>query len=532
MSKRLREIVFFDVVPDLSSLDENGRAAVAHCVRAADWMTSIYPRQVSPDTTSLHEDLKRRTDAQSREALRYFEINAGPWDRFRGLEPFLAGIGPKPKWACFYPHGLTEGEWNEWLSAHPEDQQAFESNCTVITARNSRLVAIPYSEAYRDSLEEAAKELRSAARLLPAGRLREFLALRADALLSNNYWESELAWLETHGDPFEVTIGPYETYEDRFLGLKATFEAFIGLPDFESTRALQTLSGAVREFERLLADRVGYPSRGQVTSVEVVSDVYRGGEAAFGSQFVAYNLPNDKRLHQVKGSKNVLSRTMMEAKFSKLGRAVAERLLEPGDLELYELDKRMLFVLVHELAHGLGPRMTKRGEQAVGLEVALRDLHSPIEELKANTLGAELLGYLCEEGLVKLEDVAGCLVTEIVGIVQDWRTGYDEPHALASLIQYNWLRAALALRYDPIRSALTLNPEKALEGMKKLSQECLQIQLAGSYANAQAFVREWGVVAPEVRKLVQGLEDLPREVFAVFQVPGPALGSTGPRLSL
>ncbi|HUC31189.1 MAG TPA: hypothetical protein VMR99_00665 [Candidatus Paceibacterota bacterium] len=365
---------------------------------------------------------------------------------------------------------------------------------------------------------EAAGELNAAAALLPESNLKKFLQLRADALLSNNYWESDIAWIDTNGNPFEVTIGPYEVYADGLFGIKATFEAFIALPDKDATAEIQKFSAAIPEFDVQLAKRLGYKAKGMATPMEVVRDVYRGGEAAFGRQFVAYNLPNDRKIHEIKGSKKVFSRTMMEAKFSILGQPVAERVLRPDALKHYQFRNRLLFVLGHELAHGIGPGTREVDGREVSFEVLLKDLHSMLEEAKADMLGTSLLDHFYRKGLITADELAGSIVTEIVTFVQGWRASYTEAHSAGSLIEYNWLKHHGGVSYDEREGFFDIDPEKALAGMVSLSEEFLKIQMEADYKKASDFVKQWGFVSPEIPGIVEKLKDLPVEVHAIYQV--------------
>lgn len=517
LSNRLKNIVFFEIAQDLSFLTENERSALAHCIKASKIMTAIYLRQVSFNNHKLYEEIKQRTNDN---LLKYFEINGGPWDRFRENQPFIPKIGAKPKGAAFYPGDLSEKEWDFYLDDHPEERELFESPCTIIQRKNSQLVVIPYSVAYRDLLEEAASELRAAVTLLKEGELKKFLCLRADSFLTNNYWESDIAWIDTNGDPFEVTIGPYEVYEDRFMGLKSTFEAFIGLPDQEWSAKLQKFSHAVPDFDKALSERFNYRSKAKETAIplEVVLDVYRGGEAAFGRQFVAYNLPNDRKIHETKGSKKIFSRTMMEAKFSKVSQLVAEKILKPQDLDQFHFEKRFSFVLGHELAHGLGPSTVKIGEREVPFEILLRDLHSSLEEAKADALGAALLNHFAKQNLLNFDDLTGCVTTQLVKYVQEFRMGFTEAHAAGSLVQYNWLKDHKAISYNKTEKVFDIDPEKSILALEKLSEQLLLIQMEGNYEKAKSFIGQWSKIPSEITGIVADLSSVPFEVYPTYKL--------------
>ncbi|OGN03750.1 MAG: hypothetical protein A2655_04345 [Candidatus Yanofskybacteria bacterium RIFCSPHIGHO2_01_FULL_43_42] len=515
---RLARVRFFGVKPDLSSLGMDQRQALAHCVNASRIMTDIYLEQRCADNKRIYRELRERSDAEGKDLLRYFLIHGSPWDAYDHNHPFILGVGKKPKFGSFYPADLTRSEWDAWLNAHPEDCARFESNFTVVRRQSDGLVARPYSEEYADQLSEAANLLRQAATLLPDSPLRSFLQLRANAFLSNDYFESDMAWVDTDGSPFEVTIGPYETYFDELLGLKASFEAFVALPDKDATAALARFTPVVPDFDVMLSQEFDFRPKGAAIPLEVVADVARGGECGFGYMFVAYNLPNDRRVHDLKGSKKVFSRTMMEAKFSTLALPIAERLLAGDLLDLCTFGNKLLFVLGHELAHGLGPSKIQVNGKEMPFEVALKDLYSSIEEAKADMLGARLLNYFRSRNLLDDETLRGIIATEVVAYFQGWRHGFTEAHARGSLIEYNWLRAADALRYNSATKQYEIDPMRCIDAMSKLSTEFLNLQIAGDYERAEAFMKHWGFVPSELPPIIESLSDIPTAVSPVWDL--------------
>lgn len=514
----LGRIVFFDVAEDLSGLSNAEQAALAHCVAAAKIMTKVYREQLDPRIKAIQERLENENNDTARDALQYLAVHAGPWDGFNEDQPFIADVGARPKGIALYPSDLTKEEWRAWLSAHPEDRDQFESPYTKIIRDPDGLKAVPYSDAYAELLSRASYELARAAEKLEAGSLKTFLASRAKAFLSNEYRASDMDWIDTDGAPFEITIGPYEVYADQFLSYKAMFEAFIALPDPESTQELQAFAEYVPEFDRMLSARFGYTPKGASMPLAVVRDVYRGGEAAFGRMFVAYNLPNDRKIHEMKGSKKVFSRTMMEAKFSLIGRAYAERVLKAEDLKHYQFRHRLLFVLGHELAHGLGPGVRSVDGRDVSFEVLLGDLHPTLEEAKADMLGVSLLNHFASKGLVTTEALVGSVATEVVAFVQGWATSYMEAHARGSLIEYNWLKEHQAVSYDKKSGVFDIDAERALGAMMSLGEEFMRIQFEGDYGKADAFMERWARIPPEIPPLVARLSDLPLEVHPRFSV--------------
>jgi hypothetical protein len=481
-------------------------------------MTDIYLEQVHPDNKKIYHELQNRSDAEGKDLLRYFLIHGSPWDAYDNDRPFVSGVGEKPKFGSFYPSDLTEGEWDAWLSAHPKDRERFESNHTVIRRQDNRLITRPYSEEYADQLSEASNLLRQAAALLPDSSLKSFLRLRADAFLSNDYFESDIAWVDTDGNPFEVTIGPYEVYFDGMLGLKASFESFVALPDKDATTALAQFTPLVHDFDAILSKEFDFNPKGAAIPMEVVSDVIRGGEAGFGYMFVAYNLPGDIRVHDLKGSKKVFSRTMMEAKFHTEVFPVAERILPANFIKLCNFDSFFKFTLAHEIAHGIGPSKIKVGDREMSFEIALKDVYCSLEEAKADALGARLLDYFRSRGILDDETLTGMMITNVVDHFRQWRHGFTEAHSIAELIEYNWLKEKSALKYNKTTKKYEIDTERYVVLLSELSTELLNLQIAGDYKRAKAFMNNWGFIPSELPQIIESLSDIPTAVNPVWDL--------------
>lgn len=518
IKERLAKISFFDVKPDFSSLSSDEKRAMAYCVNASDVITDIYLDQVYSKNKEIYHALQRRSDTEGRDLLRYFLVHGSPWDSYHNEEPFIDSVGERPKFGSFYPDGLTKKEWNNWLDDHPESRDQFESNYTVIKRKNGKLFSVPYSEEYREDLSVAAGNLERAASLLHPGNLKSFLELRAKAFRTNDYFESDMVWVDTNGSPFEVTIGPYEVYFDGLLGLKAAFESVIALPDKDSTEVLSRFSPKVPEFDALLSQEFNFKPAGSAIPLEVISEVSRGGGVSFSPMFVAYCLPNDRRIHELKGSKKVFSRTMMEAKFSKLSGPVAERILPPKFLENHNFNNRLLFVLGHELAHGVGPNKVNIDGREIPFETALGDVHSSLEEAKADTLGVRLLDHFRNRGLIDDKTLEGIISTNFVHYISSFAHSLTEAHSAGSLIEYNWLKSAKAIAYDYRAKNYDLDIQKCAEALSNLSTEFLKLQVSGNYERAKAFMEQWSTVPSEIPEIVERLSDLPLGVSPVFDL--------------
>jgi len=518
--ERLAKVSFFEVKPDCSSLSPKEKLAAIRCAEAALIMTRLYLKQVWAGNPQILDELKEREDKEGKDLLRYFLIHGSPWDGYHDDETFIPGLCDKPKWGSFYPHDITEDAWNKWLLLHPQDRKEFESNYTVIKRSARKLIAVPYSETYIEHLNEAAGHLRGAASLLPEGKLKTFLELRADAFRSNDYFESDLAWVDTDGTPIEVMIGPNETEIDGFRGLKAAFEAHIALPDKVASAELARFAPAVPVFDQILSQEFKFNPKGAAIPIEVVSDIMRGGEASFGYFFVAYNLPNDRRVHDLKGSKKVISATMMEAKFSKLTLPIAGRILPTYLQDRCTYRGRLLFVLAHELSHGMGPSTVHVDGRDMPFETAFRDLHSCLEEAKADMLGARLLDYFHSYGLIDDKALEECIVTEIASYFQVWKQGFTESHSRGHLIEYNWLVASKAIRFNETSQKLEINVDACISAMIRLSTKLLNIQVSGDYNKAKDFIEYWSEVPPKIMNILNTLSGIPIAVCPIWNLSG------------
>ncbi|NIP78264.1 MAG: peptidase, partial [Gemmatimonadetes bacterium] len=422
------------------------KAVLAKLVEASDIMHELFARQVSPQNPEWAEMVENRgADA----AAEYYDIMVGPWDRQREMEPFLA-VGPKPAGAGYYPADLTRDEYEAWLEANPEDRATFESPFTVIRREGDGLIAVPYSEIYGEELEEAAALLQDAAELSENPSLSAYLESRAESFLSDDYYPSDVAWMDILGTKIEPTIGPYEVYEDQLLGLKAAFESFVTVADAEASAELDTLKSSLRMLEENLPIPDAYKNldRGFESPMRVVDVVYTAGDTRAGVQTIAFNLPNDERVRAEKGSKKVMLRNVSQAKFDRILTPIAENILDPGMLDELAFQPWFTSVLMHELAHGLGPGfITVDGEETT-VNQALSDRYSAIEEAKADVVGLHNLTVLRDRGLYSDDFVRAAFVGELPDLFRSIRFGATEAHGRANLIQFNWLWEQGAISFD------------------------------------------------------------------------------------
>src|SRR5687767_1771377 len=373
---------------DRSLLNENERQVVARLIEASKHIDEIYWKQVSEKNFEWRSQLavQQNDSALDKAGYDYFMANKGPWDRLDEDHPFI-GSEKKPAGAAFYPADMTKEELESYIAAHPDQKDALQSLFTVVRRQGDRLVAIPYSVHYREHLQPAAARLREAAPLTTDARLRDYLTKLADAFGKDNYRDSDMAWMDLTG-PIEVVIGPYEVYEDALFNYKAAFESFITVVDKPETDKLEVYGQHLPGMEKNLPipDEYKNPNRGTESPIRVVQELYTAGDARRGVQTAAFNLPNDEFVREKKGSKKVLLKNVMDAKYRLSGAPIADRVLAPEQRNLLNFDAYFNFVLFHELSHGVGPGMIEQNGQRTDIRFLLKDTYSAIEECKADVL--------------------------------------------------------------------------------------------------------------------------------------------------
>jgi hypothetical protein len=516
---------------DETNLTDNDKLLIRKLVQASNAIDRVFWKQVSTETTPLREAISAEDNADSRTLLHFLLLNYGPWDRLQEDRPFI-GEKPKPLGAGFYPEDLTKTEFTAWLEKNPKDSEAFRSGFTVIRRNpDGTLKAVPYPEEYPDELSTAARFLKEAAALAPEESLKAYLVARADALLNNDYYRSDLAWMDLNAN-IEITIGPYEVYEDRLFGYKTAFESFVTLRDAEASKLLKTFEEWAPRLEETLPGGNGAKaSRGTESPIVVADLIYSAGDTRAGVQTIAFNLPNDEKVRQARGSKKVLLRNVMYAKFDKILSAVAARTIDPGLAQYLNREAFFNHTLMHEISHGIGPGAIK---DAAGKDTtvsqALAELYPHIEEAKADILGLYNNLMLIEKGVevikradgqpMTAEEATQCSVaTFTAGLFRSLRFGAKEAHGMSNLMQLNYLVEKEALRFDAASGRYNADFAKMPAAIKAMAAEIITLQAAGDYKAAAAFIEKYGKVAPETQQVLDRLKTLPVDIEPIYKIP-------------
>ena len=507
---------------DLSALPENERACVRKLVEASKIVDTLFLRQAWSGNETLLLDLAQDRTPLGRARLRYFVLNKGPWSRLDHNQPFLPGVPAKPASGSFYPEDATKEEVEAWMGSLPEDDRAAVSGffATIRRGANRTLQAVPYSVEYQPELARMAGLLREAAALTAQPSLKAFLEKRADALLSNDYYASDVAWMELDAS-VEPTIGPYETYEDEWFGFKAAFEAFVTVRDDAETAKLAKFSSQLQGLEDALPidPKHRNPKLGALAPIRVVNVVFSAGDGNRGVQTAAYNLPNDERVVKEKGSKRVMLKNNQEAKFNKVLVPIASIALPPADRANVSFDAFFTHILMHELMHGLGPQTITVGGRSTTVRQELKESYGVLEEAKADISGLWALQQLVDQGALGKDLERTMYTTFLASSFRSIRFGLTEAHGRGVAMQLNHLLDAGAFTVRP-DGTFTVDRSKVRAAVEGLTREILTIQAEGDAAKAKDLLARLAVVRPPVQKVLDRLLAVPVDIEPRFTILG------------
>jgi len=522
--QRLAQLPKTVVDYDRALLNEEEQRVVAKLIEASKFMDEIFWLQVSEDNPEYLKKLSEQAgDSPLDQAgYDYFVANKGRWDRLANDEPFI-GADKKPEGAAFYPADMTKEELEKYDAAHPDQKDALEGLFTVVRREGDKLVAIPYSQKYKTQLEGAAARLREAAQMTSNASLKDYLTKVADAFLKDSYRESDIAWMDLNG-PIEIVIGPYEVYEDNLFNFKAAYESFVTVVDKPESDKLSAYAQHLPAMEQNLPEPAEYknPNRGTDSPIRVVQEIFTAGDSRRGVQTSAFNLPNDEVVREQKGSKKVLLKNVMDAKFKQSGLPIASRVLDPALRNLISFDAYFNQVLFHELSHGVGPGLIpdpKGSGKRVDTRILLKNLYSSIEECKADVVGLWNILYAQKEKLLTNVDERQLFATYTGLMFRSMRFGLDEAHGRGTAVQWNWLRekGAITPKGD---GTFTVDFAKYREGVQSLATELLTIEATGDFARAQRLLDKYGVSNDEIASVTATLKDIPVDITPVFPAAG------------
>ncbi len=502
-----------DLTADLSKLPPNERQALAKILEAAELMDALFLRQVWAGNEAMLLQLVNDPSELGRARLESFLINKGPWSRLDHDAAFVPGAPPKPPQGSFYTADSKE-QVEKWVKGLKGAQRTAATGFFTTIRKDSKgqLVAVPYSLEYQAELSLAAQRLREAAALTKQPTLKKYLETRAASFLSNDYYPSDVAWMELDAS-LEPTIGPYEVYEDEWFNQKAAFEAFITLRDDAETAKLQKFSGELQGIENNLPIDPKYrnPKLGALAPIRVVNSIYSSGDANRGVQTAAFNLPNDERIAKEKGTKRVMLKNVQEAKFKHVLVPITRVALSSADQKNVDFDAFFTHILMHELMHGLGPHNIEVDGQKTTVRQQFQDAYSAIEEAKADISGLWALQFLVDKGVIGKEMEQTMYDTFLASAFRSIRFGINEAHGKGLALQLNYLldKGAVTVKPD---GTFAVEDTKIKGAVADLTRELMTLQATGDREKAKQMLAKLGVIRPEVQKVLAKLKDVPVDI--------------------
>jgi hypothetical protein len=527
LEEKVRRFAPVEIRAEVAGLPGNEPSALAAMIKAAQVMDGLFLQQVWAGNTSLLTTLAADRTPEGQAQLHYFLLNKGPWSRLDEDEVFVRPeyrVPAKPPQANYYPADATKEEVEAWFNSLSGDARTQATGFFTVIRRGAdgRLMAVPYNVEYRNALLRAAELLRQAADFTAQPTLETYLQARADAFLSNDYYASDVAWMELDAS-LEPTIGPYETYEDHWFGYKAAFEAFITVRDDVETKRLGVFSSRLQGLESALPidPKFRNPAIGALAPIRVVNVVFTAGDANRGVQTAAFNLPNDDRVIREKGSKRVMLKNVQEAKFSRVLQPIAEVAVSAADRAKVSFDAFFTHILMHELMHGLGPHQVHGTSDAV--RIALKDAYAPLEEAKADISGLWALQRLADDGVIAPDVAASMYSTFLASAFRSIRFGLTAAHGKGLAIQLNYLldQGAVTVGAD---GTFAVVDGRIREAVTNLTRDIMTMQATGDYAAAQALLTKYVVVRPEVQRVLDRLTDVPVDIEPRFVTAREMLG--------
>jgi len=498
------------------------RRMVEKLVEASRDLEDIFWRQSDPEALALYRSLAGSAKPEDKKLRHFLLINASRFDLIDENKPFVSTEAVPPG-RGLYPIGLTREQIERYVREHPEKKAAIYDPYTVVRRHGGELVEIPYHKAYRTLLEPAAHALREAAALSGDPAFARFLRLRAQALLSDDYYESDLAWLDLKNPKFDVIFAPYETYLDDLLGVKTSYGAAVLIRNEAESQKLAVFQKYVPDIQDALplapADR---PSkRGHQTPMEVMDAPFRAGDLRHGYQAVADNLPNDPRIHKEKGTKKIFFKNFMDARVNDIILPIARRLMRADQAARASAEGYLAAVMMHEISHGLGPAFARKDGREVDIREAIGAAYSGLEEAKADAVGMFGLKWLVDRGALPQDRLEEYYASYVAGIFRTVRFGIAEAHGRAEMMEFNYLAQQKAIGWDAESGRYAVDYARMPQAIASLAQELLRMEAAGDRARVEQWFLKYAVMPASLAAALRKVADIPVDIDPQFSFPEP-----------
>ena len=496
-----------------TGLSEREQKLVGKLVDAANHIEQIYWRQSDPEGLKLYVRLEKSADPLDKKVLRFMKINGSRYDLIDELRPFV-GKEPVPPGRALYPRGLTQTEIEKYVAAHPEQKTEIYNERSILLRDESKMAAVPYHLAFAELLKPAAEDLREAAKLSDDAAFVKFLNLRADALLNDDYYASDLAWLDMKEPKFDLILAPYESYLDNLLGVRTSYGAAVLVRNEEESKKLAIFQKYVADLQEALPlAKADLPSkRGHVTPMEVMDAPFRTGDLLHGYQAVADNLPNDARVHEAKGSKKIFFKNFMDARVNEVILPIARRLLREDQSGRASGNGYLAATLAHEISHELGPNYSRIAGSKKDIREAIGGDFSALEEAKADVVGLFCLKWLADHGAITKEQLDEDYISYVAGNFRTIRFGIAEPHGRGEMMEFNYMMEREAVTRDAVTGRYAVVLEKMPEAISALAKELLEQEATGDRARTAAWFAKYAVLPDHLKQAFSRVSDIPVDI--------------------
>jgi hypothetical protein len=515
ISAQLAKFKRVDMPAATAGLSAKEKQLVQKLVDASRYLESIYWRQSDKPGLALYQGLASCTSKADRDLRHFLLINGSRYDLLEEHKPFVGKDPYFPERESF-PRGITQKEIDDYVAAHPEKKDAIYNPLTVIRRQGSDLVAIPYHVEYKQWLEPAAQALRDAAKLSDDKAFANYLRLRADALLSDDYYKSDVAWVDLENPKFDVIIAPYETYLDDLLGVKASYGAAVMIRNESESRKLAKFVKYVPDIQKALplSDEDKPSKEGRKAPMEVMDTPFRVGDLRHGYQAVADNLPNDPRINEEKGSKRIFFKNFMDARVNYVVLPIARLLMREDQARLASMDGYLSFVVMHEVSHGIGPAFARTSKGRVDIGEAIGPIQSALEEAKADIVGLYALEWLMNRGELPKAKAKDYYSSYVAGIFRTVRFGVAEAHGRAQIMEFNYLTERGAITRET-SGRYVIDFPKMPAAVASLAKELLEIEATGDRARAEAWFGKYDKMPASLQAALAKTSSVPVDIDPV-----------------
>ncbi|HWF40251.1 MAG TPA: hypothetical protein VG322_17130 [Candidatus Acidoferrales bacterium] len=505
-----------------AGLSDREKQMVGKLVDASGLLDCIYWRQSDPEGLKLYLSLQNSTSPQHVLLRRYLKINGSRFDLIDDEKPFV-GTQLMPPGRGFFPEDMTRAKFDAYVTAHPDQKAALYNGRTIVRRKGDLLEAIPYHVAYREFLEPMAKDLREAAALSDDPAFAKFLRMRADALLTDDYFSSDIAWIELQNPKFDIIFAPYETYLDSLLGVKTSYGASVMIRNEEESKKLAVFQKYVPDLQEALPlSKEDLPSkRGKQSPMEVVDSPYRAGDLLHGYQAVADNLPNDPRIHEKYGSKKIFWKNFMDARVDYVILPLAKRVMRSDQATMTSGEGYLTDTIMHEISHGLGPAFARTSKGKVDINEAIGPTYSGLEEAKADVVGEVGMKWLVDHNAFPKEKQNEVYASYVAGIFRTVRFGIAEAHGAAEMMEFNYLLEQGALYRDKTTGLYGINFARMPAALASLAKELLEQEATGDRARTENWFKKYAVMPPELSAALAKANDIPVDVDPEFDFHPP-----------